>query len=768
MSGVLDAWVILIDGEDAWSSSEPEHRFAVGAGLRQVTETGKAIWIEAGLESLLFPGQRLPPGPPPYFAAHPITLTDGSIPGVLAASGAKPSRYDAQLAGRLNDLADFLGCAWERSSGAKAREMLRQEGETTAAEFAAVIKALPVALVMFDREYRILTCSPSWAEGMGTTDADAVGKHFSIVAPDAFARARAQFDLVLQGETFTSIKSLKPQSCSEPNWVSVDMAPWRQPDGQIGGVIVSTHDITGMVKAMEAASRSEERLTLAMEVSGIHVWEMDYLRRELIKVGGEETFFTEAASYEDLYRNPFSTIDPRDRPRVQAAWARQSQSNDVFKQEYRMLRSDEKEVWTANASRLITDLDGKPLRLIGAMQNITERKVSEAALLEAKEAAEAASHAKSAFLAAMSHEIRTPLNGVLGMAQAMAAGELSTIQAERLDVIRRSGENLLTILNDILDISKIEAGKLELESVEFDLSELARSVEALYSDIARGKGIYIEVTIQEAVRGTYLGDVTRARQILQNLVSNAIKFTEFGGVQVKISAHESGLEFVVSDTGIGVPADRVPMLFEKFEQADVSTTRRFGGTGLGLAICRELAELFNGSIRATSVVGEGTSFFVFLPLQRIGDECDASGSVSGGERTYDELEKLRVLAAEDNTVNQLVLRTLLNQAGVDPIIVSNGLEAVAAWRDREWDVILMDVRMPVMDGLEASRKIRLLENQLGRKRTPIIALTANAMSHQLAEYMEAGMQSLVAKPIDVEKLFSAIQFALDSPEAAAA
>ena len=395
------------------------------------------------------------------------------------------------------------------------------------------------------------------------------------------------------------------------------------------------------------------------------------------------------------------------------------------------------------------------------MQNITERKASETALLEAKEGAEAASYAKSAFLAAMSHEIRTPLNGVLGMAQAMAASELSPVQSERLDIIRRSGENLLTILNDILDLSKIEAGKLELETVEFDLSDLAKSVQAVYSDIARGKGIDIEFTIQDAARGIYLGDVTRARQILQNLVSNAIKFTEVGGVQVNIAAAESGLEFVVSDTGIGVPADRVPMLFQKFEQADISTTRRYGGTGLGLAICRELADLFEGSISATSVEGQGTSFFVFLPLRRVGDECAATDLKPRSESSNDDLQSLQILAAEDNTVNQLVLRTLLNQAGIDPVIVSNGLEAVAAWRERDWDVILMDVQMPVMDGPEASRMIRKLERELGRRHTPIIALTANAMSHQVVEYFEAGMESFVAKPIVVEKLFAAIDVALD-------
>ena len=764
--GGVDAQVILVHDSRVWRSREPG-RHALGPGVRQVLERGQAIWVEDGCEDKDFASHPLVVGPPylRFFAAHPIKLGDGSTPGVLAVSGLAPRPYDASFAGRLGDLADFVACEWERSQAAKAKERLRQERESTAAKFAAVIKALPVALVMTDHKYQILACSPSWAREMETTEEDAIGRPLSVVAPLAFDRWRAQIERVLQGETFLSEHVANPTADGKPGWISVDMAPWRQLDGQIGGVIASTHDVTDMVEALEAASRSEERLTLAMELSDIHVWEMDYARRELVKVGSEKTFFTEPTSYSELYRDPFSTIDSRDRAQAEAAWAAGGTSDGVFKQEYRVRRSDNKEVWTSSASRLISNSDGSPLRLIGAMQNITARKTVEAALVRAKDGAEAASYAKSAFLATMSHEIRTPLNGVLGMAQAMAASELSAVQSERLTVIRRSGENLLSILNDILDLSKIEAGKLELESVEFDMSELAKSLQALYSDVARGKGIELHVSVENPARGVYLGDVTRARQILQNLISNAVKFTEAGKVRVNISATQGGIDFFVSDTGIGVPADRIPLLFQKFEQADVSTTRRYGGTGLGLAICRELADLFGGSISASSVLGQGTDFCVFLPLHRVADESATPDPKCSVGVEHEELEKLQILAAEDNSVNQLVLRTLLNQAGIDPVIVSNGQEAVAAWRDRAWDVILMDVQMPIMDGPEASRTIRKLERELGRPRTPIIALTANAMSHQVAEYLHSGMDRFVAKPIEIDKLFSTIADVLDQIEA---
>jgi CheY-like chemotaxis protein/anti-sigma regulatory factor (Ser/Thr protein kinase) len=296
--------------------------------------------------------------------------------------------------------------------------------------------------------------------------------------------------------------------------------------------------------------------------------------------------------------------------------------------------------------------------------------------------------------------------------------------------------------------------------VEFDVCDLARGALAAFATVAADKAIRLDLNLAEGVRGVYLGDSTRVRQILQNLISNGLKFTERGAVSIDILAREAGLEFIVSDTGVGIPADRLPMLFQKFEQADASTTRRYGGTGLGLAICRELANAFGGSIRAESIEGHGTKFSVYLPLLRLRDEQSADVTSRALDEPAQDISALQVLAAEDNTVNQLVLKTLLNQAGIDPFIVSDGAEALVAWREREWDLILMDVQMPVMDGPSACLEIRKLEGELARRRTPIIALTANAMSHQVAEYKAAGMDNFVAKPIEVERLYAAMEAAL--------
>jgi two-component system, sensor histidine kinase len=404
---------------------------------------------------------------------------------------------------------------------------------------------------------------------------------------------------------------------------------------------------------------------------------------------------------------------------------------------------------------------------ISARRNVLaarELAAANAELEEQRQAAEAANAAKSAFLATMSHEIRTPLNGVIGMAQAMARDPLPEAQRERLAVIHQGGETLLALLNDILDLSRVESGKLELEDGVVDVAELCASAEAMFTNLGAAKDISVEVEIEATARGYWRGDETRVRQIVGNLVSNAVKFTERGQVTIRLTRDVGELVLSVADTGPGIPAGSLATLFDKFVQVDASTTRRFGGSGLGLAICRELVTLMDGSINVRSQLGVGSTFTVRLPLVRAATPHPAAPQPASRPTSSAEQEPgLRVLAAEDNPMNRLVLKTLLGQLGIEVVLVEGGEEAVAAFRGADWDVVLMDVQMPGVDGPTATRRIRQLEAASGKPRTPVIALTANAMAHHREEYQQAGMDDLVAKPIQLPQLVAALNAAMGEP-----
>jgi signal transduction histidine kinase/CheY-like chemotaxis protein len=399
---------------------------------------------------------------------------------------------------------------------------------------------------------------------------------------------------------------------------------------------------------------------------------------------------------------------------------------------------------------------GAGLYLFHILRAVRRRDEAARVTAEALEHAERASAAKSTFLATMSHEIRTPLNGVLGMAQAMDRDPLSRRQRKRLDVIRQSGRVLLTLLNDLLDISKIESGRLELEDGLLDVHEMAEQARDAFATLAADKAVSLSVVASPSVAGVWRTDPTRVRQILYNLLSNAVKFTERGLVAASLGLDDQGrLRIEVCDTGVGIPEDDLPRLFDRFVQGDASITRRFGGSGLGLAISRELARLMGGDLTAKSDVGAGSVFTAILPLTR-GERPEAHED----EPETLDVSGLRVMVAEDNETNRVVIATILDQLGVAAHLTVNGAEALEAWRGASWDLILMDIQMPVMDGLEATRRIRELERQEGRARTPIVALTANAMSNHLAEYEAAGFEGVVTKPIQIAALLDAIRDAV--------
>ena len=410
--------------------------------------------------------------------------------------------------------------------------------------------------------------------------------------------------------------------------------------------------------------------------------------------------------------------------------------------------------------------EGDRRYVTGALRDVTAQREIEASLRRAKEAADQANRAKGEFLATMSHEIRTPMNGVLGALALVDGPNLDEEQRQLLDVANRSGKALLQIIDDILDLSKLEAGKAEVEPADFELRAVMRDCIDLLEPTAGARGLILTREVAPAVPQRVRADLRRIRQVLVNLVGNALKFTQRGGVAVRVGLEGEAapgrpffLRFEVADTGIGIPEDVQPILFRRFTQGDSSTTRRFGGTGLGLAISRELVTLMDGRIGVVSAEGKGSTFWFTVRCDHAADPCDGVPTAPcapepappGGRGTTEDSHGLRVLVAEDNEINRDIVVTMLRRAGHRVTAVEDGLQAVRLVEEERFDLVLMDVQMPVMDGVTATRHIRAMPGPASG--LPIVALTGNVMPGHRAEYLAAGMTAYLTKPIVAADLF---------------
>ena len=532
----------------------------------------------------------------------------------------------------------------------------------------------------------------------------------------------------------------------------------RDDRGRVSALFGVFQDVTETERAVDLIQRSEARYRLLAEHSS-----------DIITMTGVDGIFTYVSPViettlgyrpEDLVGRIYTDfIHPEDIPSVKAAFLAYVSAGPGAPSPRVVWRTFKKNgdlVWFEGHPRLTWDANGRPIEIQDLLRDITETKRLEAELLEARDRAHDAARAKSEFLANMSHELRTPLTSVIGFSglllQSQTLGETERRYADRIGT---ASEALLGVINDILDYSKLEAGAVEMEDRDFSPRAMAEAAAALVESQCAAKGLTLAVELDPGLPEALTGDEGRLRQVTLNFLANATKFTATGRVTLRASWTGDRLRVAVTDTGIGVAAEKIDTLFERFSQADNSTTRVYGGTGLGLSISRRLVEMMGGEIGAESRIGEGSTFWFEVPLAPA--EAMASGEETDGETASPE--GLRILMADDAAANRELVVAILGGMGVALETVENGAQAVEAARTGAYDLILMDVHMPVMDGLDATRAIRALDGEAGG--VPIVALTANVQPEQVLRCREAGMDDHVGKPIQVPELLRVIAAQLE-------
>ena len=669
-----------------------------------------------------------------------------------------------------------------------------------------VIDENPNIIFLKDWDGKFLLGNRALATLYGTTPEGLVGKSDGDFNPNA--QQVAFFLESVQGimrrfEMEVVFEESTDAATGEVRYFQSIKKPLRDADGNLQ-ILVIANDISEVRRAQLHAEHSERQLNYVLEATGEGVWDWD-IATNIVRhntrwaqvLGLDETCLANSVA------EFASLLHPVDQPEVMRALDDCLAGKGPYRHEHRMVRPDGREIWVQDRGDVVErEADGKPIRMVGSFADISDRKATEHLLIEARKRAEElneemthtlklvrdmaddalnANRAKSEFLANMSHEIRTPMNGIIGMTQLLLDSALTAEQRSHAKAIEASGEGLMAVINDILDFSKIEAGKLVLDSVEFDMHALVHEVQGLVGVRVREKQLDFQVCVATDVPKWVRGAQQRVRQVLLNLVANAVKFTHRGSVvvQVAMAADKAGgpcVRFEVQDTGIGIGPEDQLELFQPFRQVDASNSRQYGGTGLGLSICKRLVTLMTGKIGVTSALNHGSTFWFEVPMVPVAHDTlgtpapvqapvvdpvpvppvDGVSPPPEPAATGTEPGRLDVLLVEDNAINQILGRTLLQRMGHRVTVANNGQEALDALKTQAFALILMDCQMPVMDGFEATRRIRAGEAGAERARVRVVAMTANAIVGDRERCLASGMDDYVAKPIQVPLLKAAI------------
>lgn len=646
---------------------------------------------------------------------------------------------------------------------------------TDVTEFAAAHQALheqnvlmrtaldetPDVIVMKDWDGNFILANQAVAQLYDTTPSEMIGKEDGYFTGNkeqsAFFKNNVQ-RIMNQLDTEIVYEDSTDKDSGEVRHFKSIKKPLIDDSGQ-KQILVIAHEITDMVRARKQIEESEKRLSYVMQATQEGVWDWHIPTGKLT----HNSQWFKILSYQetDLTNKMDDFIQcilPEDRPVIMEQLQACFRGEGPYYAEHKMLRRDGQVIWVMDRGDIVErDAAGEAIRMVGSFTEITDRKLAEVKLQQEKQRADTANQSKSEFLANMSHEIRTPMNGVIGMTDLLLNSPVDDEQRQALEIIKQSGQSLLSIINDILDFSKIEAGKVEIEKVPVSLVNMANSLLVLLKPAAHAKNLDLKLEIDQANLDWMIGDEQKLKQILTNLMGNAIKFTGKGKVVLKfektaptsLSAQEV-LKISIIDSGIGMTEEEQKKLFKPFSQVDSSTTRKYGGTGLGLSICKRLAELMGGAIGVSSELRQGSTFWVELPFESAqAEKVDADVSAPNVQV---DLTGLNVLVVEDNLINRKVINALLAKFQCNVVLAEQGEQGIAMLKMHDVDVVLMDCQMPVMDGYEATRQIRSGAAGGQYKNIPIIALTANVSDEDRQLCFAAGMDDFLGKPINLDAL----------------
>ncbi|MGI6424024.1 MAG: response regulator [Tepidanaerobacteraceae bacterium] len=625
------------------------------------------------------------------------------------------------------------------------------------------------AIIGLTEDFKISFWSKGAEKKFGYKKSKIIGKSIKTLVPeDKLREAEDEIHRVMAGNVIEGYETVRLHKNARPIDVSISIAPIYSSDGTIKGAIAIYKDVSEKKELVKKLGEYEKKCKVALEGGQFGVWDLDISNKKLFHSNNwEKTLGYEEKELDDL-DTWISLIHPDDLPSVTNKYNKHFQRKEEFVVEYRIKCKNNVYKWIRSKGMVSeSSEDGKPLRMIGTNEDISKERLIQEELKEKyeqlallKQKAESAYKAKSRFLANMSHEIRTPMNGVIATIQLLQSSNLTEEQRKYVNLLKNSADSLVQIIDSILDIAKLESGKIELNSEPFNLKETINTIYDNFLIAANTKGLEVGCYLDPHVDYEVIGDELRLREILTNLISNAVKFTDEGSISFRIKLissddDEQKIEFSIKDTGIGIDESYRRIIFQSFTQGDLSKKKKYKGTGLGLAISKQLAELMNGDIHYESAVGQGSTFYFtcILKKQRKSVELVEDNIFLEQKQAHNQLINDKfILCIEDDLINQEIMESIIIKKGYKYLAAYDGNEALEILKNNRIDLILMDIQMPGLNGYELTRIIRNKENK--KKNVPIIAMTAYAMHEDREKCIQAGMDDYISKPLDIDKLYN--------------